>query len=77
MPTMHRIGRVEIRIYRRGEHNPPHIHVVTRSAGATIRIDTGAVLRGALPPKIERSVRRWLADNRAETLRRWHDVTGL
>lgn len=77
MATIHRIGKVDIRIYRRGEHPPPHVHVDGSGIRAQVAIADGAVIEGSLPTKTERAVRDWLKDNREETLERWEEITGL
>lgn len=77
MPKIHKIGSVEIRIYRRGEHPPPHVHVDGPDASAQVAIADGSVIQGFLPPKLERSVREWLKDNRETVLAQWDNITGL
>lgn len=77
MATIHRIGKVEIRIYRRGEHPPPHVHVDGPDTRAQVAIADGSIIQGFLPTKLARRVREWLKDNRAAVLAQWNNITGL
>lgn len=48
---------IMIKIHGR-DHNPPHVHVLSADLSAALAIDDGRVLRGELPGKLHRRVRR-------------------
>jgi len=58
-----------------GDHNPPHIHVLTGEHRARVEIATGTLLSGSLPPRAHRLVRRWLELRRSEVAQCWTRAT--
>lgn len=53
------------------EHGPPHFHARYGGAEATIGIRKGAVLEGALPPRVLRMTLEWAALHKNELLHNW------
>lgn len=63
--------------YYHEEHQLPHVAVrgehraVRGEHRATVRLEDGAILAGALPANVHRAVRRFLADHREEAYAAW------
>lgn len=55
----------------RGEHAPPHFHVVVAGERASYRIDTLERIVGRLPGRAERLVLRWARVRQAELFENW------
>jgi hypothetical protein len=53
------------------DHLPPHFHAAYGGAVASVAIDSGALLRGALPPRIRGFVVEWASMHRRELLVNW------
>ncbi|HEY0302657.1 MAG TPA: DUF4160 domain-containing protein [Rhizomicrobium sp.] len=73
MPTLARFAGFEIDMYFE-DHNPPHVHVVGREFEMLVAIRDGAVLTGAVPPRVRRTAMRWIEDNRAMLLAKWDEL---
>ena len=58
MPTIARFYGITIRMCF-GEHPPPHFHATYAEGDALIRISTGEILEGSLPPTARRLVAEW------------------
>ncbi|MGH8932432.1 MAG: DUF4160 domain-containing protein [Egibacteraceae bacterium] len=56
--------------YYQEEHQLPHV-AVRGEHRATIALDTGDVLAGYLPPKLHRTIRRFLAEHRDQAYAAW------
>jgi hypothetical protein len=56
--------------YYHEEHGRPHV-AVRGEHRASVALDSGEILAGRLPPKLHRSVQRFLADNRGEAYAAW------
>lgn len=67
-PELERIEGIILAVYSR-DHLPPHLHALYGEDEALVKIRTGEILKGALPPKKLKIVQKWLAENRqrAET----------
>ncbi|MFM8238673.1 MAG: DUF4160 domain-containing protein [Actinomycetota bacterium] len=48
------------------DHPPPHFHAAYGGASATVRIDDGSILGGALPLSAQRVVTAWATARRAD-----------
>ena len=70
MPEISRFFGIVIRMYY-DDHNPPHFHSYYQNYEATYDINSGKILRGALPPKIERIVLNWARQYKKELLTNW------
>lgn len=53
------------------EHPPPHIHAFYQGFEALIRIDTGEVMAGRLPPVALRIILPWIERRRLELMANW------
>ena len=51
MPEISRFFGIIIKMFVRGEHNPPHVHAIYSEYNAIINIKTGEVIEGDLPKK--------------------------
>ncbi|MGE4343741.1 MAG: DUF4160 domain-containing protein [Geoalkalibacter sp.] len=56
-------------------HHTPHFHVRYQGSKASIAIDDGRVLGGAIPGKQLKLVQAWLELHRDELLANWELVT--
>lgn len=70
MPRICSFHGVVIAMYYR-EHGTPHFHALYGGHEASIAIESLGVLRGDLPPRILRLVKRWAALHRRELLKNW------
>ncbi len=75
MPEITRFYGIIIKIFFRGEHNPPHIHAVYGEHNGLIEISTLEMIEGDLPPKALSLVKEWGADYRAELQEMWDTKT--
>ena len=71
MPTISRFFGILIRMYHR-DHGPPHFHVEYGEFEAQIEIATLSVLRGWLPRRTCRLVRRWARLRQSEIEENWN-----
>ena len=62
---------LQIYMFTRGEHNPPHLHVKYGEHRACITIRQPHLYNGSLPARQERQVRAWIAAHHAELLEMW------
>jgi hypothetical protein len=70
MPTISIFFGVIVQMYW-SDHPPPHIHAFYAGFEALLDIETGTVLGGNLPPKVERLVREWILAHRPELMENW------
>jgi len=71
MPELSRFYGIVIAIHR-DEHPPPHFHVRYGEYEASFIIETGAVLRGRVPPRIRGMVEEWADLHREELMENWN-----
>ncbi len=76
MPTVVRDGPFSVRIYL-NDHPPPHVHVVTASGTAKVRIDREApelvTVVGMSRPEAARAL-ALVEEHRQLCLQRWRDI---
>ncbi len=53
------------------DHSPPHFHAKYGEEQASLRIDNGAILEGALGIRALRLVEEWRSLHQAELLQDW------
>jgi hypothetical protein len=70
MPTISIFFGVIVQMYW-SDHPPPHVHAYYGGFEALFAIDTGAVIGGRLPPKVERLVREWVLARQADLMENW------
>jgi hypothetical protein len=70
MPRISRFYGMDIVVWHR-DHNPPHFHVRYAGREAQIRIQSFAVLNGALPATALDLVREWSEMHQEELLENW------
>jgi hypothetical protein len=70
VPRISSFYGITIAMYYR-EHGAPHFHAFYAECEASIEIDSLEALRGYLPPRAMRMVRRWAALHRDELLENW------
>lgn len=74
MPTIYNPGRYRVMIFP-DDHYPVHVHIVAAEYDCKIEMDAQlTVVKGHLPPRTLRTVRRWLAANRDHVARRWEEI---
>lgn len=70
MPTISIFFGIIVQMYWT-DHPPPHLHAFYAGFEAMFAIETGEVVGGSLPPKVERLVRDWVLAHRAELMDNW------
>jgi hypothetical protein len=70
VPRISSFYGIVIAMYYR-EHGVPHFHALYGDYEASIAIDTLKILRGDLPPRAMRLVKRWASMHREDLLRDW------
>jgi hypothetical protein len=73
MGKLHQFGKVFVRVYA-NDHLPPRFHVVTPDTEALVEIASLALLRGALPPRVEREALAWAANNARLIAAEWNRI---
>lgn len=73
MPKIAEFDGIAIIMYQR-EHEPPHFHVRYGEFKAAVGIDPLRVLKGRLPPRIQRLVFEWASLHQRELLDNWELV---
>lgn len=71
MPEISRFYGVVIKMFFRGEHNPPHIHAIYGEYNGLIDIQTGELIEGDLPDKQYLKVKEWTIVNKDKLLFIW------
>ena len=71
MPELSRFYGIIISIYR-DEHPPPHFHARYGEYEASFVIETGALLRGEVPPRIRNLIVEWMELHQEELMDNWH-----
>lgn len=74
MPKIARFSNISICIYP-NDHNPPHFHAIYDGKEALIQISPIVILKGNLPPAIERVVIKWARVHRIQLLEIWKYAT--
>ncbi len=70
MPRVSYFYGIAIYMYHR-DHAPPHFHAIYGEHEAVIRVDSGDVERGRLPPRAKSFVTDWATMHREKLLRNW------
>ena len=70
MPTISLFYGIAVRMFY-NDHAPPHFHAFYLPHEATVRIDTGEILSGHLPLRLERLVREWALRYHQELMDNW------
>jgi hypothetical protein len=70
MPRISSFYGIVIRMFF-ADHQPPHFHVTYAEHAAVVTIDALAIIKGSLPPRQARLVRRWATMHRAELTANW------
>ena len=71
MPTISIFYGIAIRMYLK-DHLPPHCHAIYGEHEAQIAIDSGDIIKGALPSVARRLVRDWVEKNREALGENWN-----
>ncbi len=70
MPTISIFFGVVVQMYWR-DHPPAHVHAFYSGFEALVGIETGEVIGGRLPPKVEKLVREWVLARQGKLLDNW------
>ena len=73
MPRISSFYGIVIRMFY-DDHQPPHFHVFYAEHAAVVTIDALAVVRGSIPARQARLVRRWATMHKAELLANWEQA---
>lgn len=72
MPTICNFRGIIIVMYLRNkEHNPPHIHAITQDFDAPFLIETGELMEGYFPPKLQALVKEFVVKYKKELKEMW------
>jgi uncharacterized protein DUF4160 len=71
VPELSRFFGIIIAMYY-NDHSPPHFHAKYGAEQASIRIDNGLILEGALGPRALRLVDEWRVLHQSELLDDWN-----
>jgi hypothetical protein len=76
MPEISRFFGIVIRMYAEGgeANHEPHFHAYYHDDSAAFAIASGALLRGSLPPRQTRLVRKWAAARRVDLETAWEQL---
>ena len=75
MPEITRFSGIVIKMFFRGEHNPPHIHAIYGEHNGLIAITTLQMVEGDLPAKILSLVIEWTQAHQGELMQMWDNKT--
>lgn len=71
MPTISQFFGILIRMYLRGEHNPPHFHAIYGKHEALIDIRSLEIIDGNLPRRAMALVLEWANEHRDTLMENW------
>ena len=71
MPTISIFFGITVQMYW-SDHPPPHVHAYYAGFEALFAVESGAVIGGRLPAKVERLVRDWVLARQPELMENWH-----
>ena len=66
---------IVIKIFFRGEHNPPHFHAVYGEYNGLVAISTMEMLEGDLPSKAQKLIKEWGEGHKAVLQEMWDSKT--
>lgn len=75
MPEITRFYGIVIKIFFRGEHNPPHIHAIYNDYNGVIDLRTMQMIEGDLPAKAQKMVSEWGAMYADQLMEMWNTKT--
>jgi hypothetical protein len=75
MPTVYDFKTFKLTMYAE-DHNPPHVHLVSKEHEAMLAIRDGSILAGKAPSKFVKAAQAYIATHRANLLARWADLKG-
>lgn len=75
MPEITRFYGIVIKIFFRGEHNPPHIHAIYGEHNGLFDIQSMQMLEGDLPAKAQKLVAEWGRQYTADLMDMWNTKT--
>lgn len=72
MPTISSFHGIIIVMYLRNkEHNPPHVHAITKDFDAPFLISSGEIMEGEFPAKEKILVKKFINKYRSELEEMW------
>lgn len=73
MPEITRFYGIVIKIFFRGEHNPPHIHAVYGEHNGLFEISTMNMIEGDLSNRVQKLVKEWGMQYTNELMLMWNN----
>jgi hypothetical protein len=73
MPLVHALSNSRVYVHARGEHPPPHFHLVGPGWDASVDIETLVVVKGWAPRSDLAEAIGWAADNRKLLFAKWSE----
>ena len=74
MPTISMFYGIIIRMYNRGEHNPPHFHAYFGEENAIFNLD-GELMEGSFSKRNQKLVSAWCELHHDELVANWNLAT--
>ena len=75
MPEITRFFGIVIKIFFRGEHNPPHFHAVYGEYNGIFEIKTLDMIEGDLSMKAQKLVKEWGEQHKDALMTMWNTKT--
>ena len=73
MPEITRFLGIVIKIFFRGEHNPPHIHAIYGEYNGLFAIETMEMIEGDLSGRIQKLVEEWGCRYKDDLMQMWEN----
>ena len=73
MPEITRFNGIVIKMFTRGEHNPPHFHAIYNEFNSIIEINTLKAIEGDLPARQLKLVISWAKEYQNDLWKMWDD----
>ena len=73
LPEITRFLGIVIKIFFRGEHNPPHIHAVYGEYNGLFEISTMKMFEGDLSTRVQKLVKEWGEQYKDELMNMWNN----
>lgn len=74
MPEISRFEGIIIRMFFRGEHNPPHFHAFHGDNVAVFSIKSGQMIEGDFPTKKAALVTAWTILHQDDLIKNWNNL---
>lgn len=73
MPEVCRFDGIRVYFYP-NDHDPPHFHARRADFSVKVDIATISVIKGRVPPRVERRLLAWAEEHQADLMEAWDRV---